>query len=522
MDDIRHRPLLCGVVGFALGIGLWAAGAHSLFFAFACALMGLGLLLVNRPILGLVGLVLACMALGALRLALFQTRTPTDVSHWADRPASVLVTGRVDSDPELHLGHTSFTLRAERIETRGQTQPATGQCIVTLPGALQSLDYGEQVTADGLLETPPRATNPGAFSWRDALARRGIYAVLHLRRTGAVQMLGPAPSNPLLALAWHVRRRVMLGIGRSLPATQAAVLGGILIGQKADLPPELLDSFVRTGTVHILASAGLHVGIIALCLLGLFRWATVPHKLSALLLVFTLALYALVCGGRPSVTRAVVVAIVYLGGQLCGRAPDGPTTLGAAAGLILFLQPTALWESGFQLSFLTVLTLAVGMPLWIAFWHPKIERRVARGLSRKAVIGAIDLCGLSMLAQMGALPIVARDYNQVSLLGVPTNLLVVPLLFLVIPLGFAGALLWPVWNSAGALLLWLCHFGLLWIVFVVRLCAAPAWASLAVASPSPGLIVAYYLLLAVCALTLRRAALPQSLPPPVPTPAFAP
>jgi len=522
MGEISHRPLLCGAGGFALGIGAWAAGAHSLVFACVCGVLGLGLIVTARPALGLAGIVLACMALGSLRLALFQARTPTDVSHWADGPAPVLVTGRVDSDPELRAGHTSFTLCAERLETRGQTRPATGQCIVSLPGTLPALDYGEQVTLDGLLETPPRATNPGAFSWRDALARRGIYAVLHLRRPQAVQMLGPAPSNPWLRLAWHVRHRVLHGIGHSLPAQQAAALGGILIGQRADLPPDLLDDFVRTGTVHILASAGLHVGIVAVCLLSLFRWATLPHKLSALLVVFTLALYALVCGGRPSVTRAVTIAIVYLGAQLCGRDPDGPTALGAAALVILFLQPTALWESGFQLSFLTVLVLALGMPLWSAFWHPRLERRFARGMGRRAAVWMVELCGLAVLAQLGALPIVARDYNQVSLLSVPANLLVVPMLFLVVPLGFAGALLWPIWNGAGAFLLWLCHFGLLWIVGVVRVCAAPPWASQAIVSPAPGLIIAYYFILALGALSLRRAVLPHISSPPASVPAFAP
>lgn len=505
LEAVRHRPLLCGVVGFALGIGAWGLGLHSLGLAFACGALGLGLLLSSRPALGLAGLVLASMALGATRLALFQARAPTDVSRWADSPGSVLITGLVDSDPELRTGHLSFTLRAERIEARGQVQTATGQCIVTLPGTIQSLDYGERVTLDGLLETPPRATNPGAFSWREALARRGIYAVLHLRRPQAVQMLGPALSNPVLRLAWHVRHYVLRGIQGGLPPVQAAVLSGILIGQRTDLPPDLLGDFVCTGTVHILASAGLHVGILALCLLALLRRATLPHALSMVILAGTLALYALVCGGRPGVVRAVVVAVVFLGAQVCGRDPDSVTTLSAAALLILLLQPTALWESGFQLSFLSVLTLVACMPVWGAFWHPKIARRVARGPVRTGLVWIMELCGLSVLAQIGALPIVARDYNQVSLLSIPANLLVVPALFPVIPLGLAGAVLSPVWHGPGAGVLWLCHVGLIWIVSVVQACAAPVGASLAVPSPAPGLIVAYYLGLGVLAFRLRRA-----------------
>lgn len=522
MRGVQHRPLLCATLGFALGIAAWGAGAHSLVVALVLALLGLGLLATARPALALAGIVLAGMALGALRLSQFQTRMPTDVSHWADGPAPVLVMGMVDSDPEQRAGHTSFTLRVEQIKRRGQAAAATGQCIVTLPGTGSHADYGDRVVLDGQLETPPQATNPGAFSWRDALARRGIYAWLSLRRPQSLQLLGPTQSNPLLHLAWHVRHFVMRGIERSLPPGQAAVLGGILIGQRADLPPDLLDDFVRTGTVHVLASAGLHVGIVAVCLLALFRALTLPHKLSALLLVGVLVLYALVCGGRPGVTRAVIVAVVYLAALLCERAPDGPTTLGAAALVILAGQPTALWEAGFQLSFMTVLTLAIGMPAWSAFWQPRLERLFVRGAARKAAGWAVELCGLAIVAQLGALPMVAYDYNQVSLLSVPANLLVVPTLFLVIPLGFAGVLMWPLWHGAGAGLLWLCHWGLVWIVFVVRLCAAPGWAAIALPSPAPGLIVAYYLVLAGCALSLRRLSLSDVLSPPAAAPAFAP
>lgn len=504
MGHILHRPLLCACAGFALGIGAWGMGGHSLILVFACAALGLGLMLAPRPLVVTAGIVLAGMALGAARLSLFQTRAPTDVSRWADGPAPVLVTGMVGSDPEQHAGHTSFTLRAESVESHGRLWAAVGECVVTLPGTDALADYGDRVTLDGQLQTPPQATNPGTFSWRDALARRGIYAWLSLRRPQSLQNRGPVQSNPILRFAWHVRHAVLRGIRGSLPAGQSAVLGGILIGQRADLPPDLLDDFVRTGTVHILASAGLHVGILAFCLLGMCRALTLPRKLSALLVMGMLALYALVCGGRPSVTRAVVVAVVYLGASLCERAPDGPTTLAAAALLILALQPAALGESGFQLSFLTVLTLAALMPVWNAFWHPRAARLPAPGVVRKTVVFALEMCGLALIAQTGALPIVARDYNQVSLLSVPANLLVVPMLFLVIPLGFAGALVGLAWHGASAALLWPCHWGLVWIVWAMRACAAPPWASLAIASPAPSLVAAYYVVLGGCALGLRR------------------
>ena len=169
---------------------------------------------------------------------------------------------------------------------------------------------------------------------------------------------------------------------------------------------------------------------------------TVPRKWGAVFTIAALWLYALMAGGRPSVTRAVLMASLYFGALLFEREPDLPTSFGAAALVILFLQPTALLEPGFQMSFLTILTLALAMPVWDSFWRPRLTAHLKRPLVRKAALRAVELAGLSLFAQLGSLPIVASDYNEFPLTGWLANLLVVPTLFLLIPLGFIGALVW--------------------------------------------------------------------------------
>ena len=155
------------------------------------------------------------------------------------------------------------------------------------------------------------------------------------------------------------------------------MLSGILIGRRSDLPPALMADFVHTGTVHVLASAGLHVGILAFWLERLLQKLTLPRKVQAALLIALLLLYALVCGGRPAVVRAVLMAALYFGAVLFEREPDGPTAIGAAGLIILIVQPTALLEPGFQLSFLTILTLALTMPVWNRVLAPQAWRNSA-------------------------------------------------------------------------------------------------------------------------------------------------
>ncbi len=498
---IQHRPLLAWAAAFATGIGMGASGWLPLAAALCLAAIGLaGLALGRRPAFFVSGLLLLGLGTGALRLASFQTVAATGVSHWADRPAPVTVTGTVVSDPEARRGgRWTFFLRAEGVRASGRESSASGEAAVTLePDAAHGLglDYGDRVRLEGTLVTPEGATNPGAFSWRDYLARQAVYCELRVKRPGAVTDLGPTRLNPFLHLAVAVRRRVLDALHDGLPPTEAAVLSGILIGHRTELSPDLLADFVHTGTVHILASAGLHVGILAFWLERLGRRLTLPRKLQVVILIGCLVLYALVCGGRPAVVRAVLMASLYFGAVLFEREPDGPTTVGAASLLILLLQPTALLEPGFQLSFLTILTLSLTMPLWDGFWRPRVMARISFPPAAKAVLWAVEGIGLAGLAQLGSLPVVAASYDQVSLSGWLANLLVVPALFVLIPLGFAGVLLLGVWHAAGLWLLAGAGWGIGRVLAVVRAFGASPWSFRAVPPPPAPLVVCYYALIA--------------------------
>lgn len=500
---MRQRPLLTWAAAFAAGIGLGALGWLPPVAALCLAAVGAAALLARRrPALFLTGLVLLGLSAGAVRLASFQTIARTDISRWADSPRPLTVTGTIASDPEARPGgRWTFFLRAEQIETRGQSAGITGEAAVTVSAeAAQALtlDYGDRVKLDGTLDTPQAATNPGAFSWRDYLARRAVYAELRAKRPGAVSVLH-APSvfaapNAFLALAWRVRQRAMAALQSSLPPVTAAVLSGILIGRRADLPPALTADFVHTGTVHILASAGLHVGILAFWLECLFHKLTLPRKMQAVLLIVSLLLFALVCGGRPAVVRAVLMASLYFGAVLFEREPDGPTAIGAAGLIILILQPTALLEPGFQLSFLTILTLALTMPVWNSFWHPRLAAGIKPPHLRRAAEWAVDGLGLSLLAQLGAMPVVALAYSEVSLTSGLANGLVVPLLFLLIPLGLAGILLGTLWHSLGVLLLTMTGWGIALITGIVRGLGEVSWSHISLPPPPLPLVLLFYAL----------------------------
>ena len=495
---MQGRPLLIWVAAFAAGIGLGAVGGLPTDAALCLAVVGMCVLTVKKwPTLFPVGLLLLGLSAGAMRLAAFGTVAPTDVSHLADGPRPVTVIGTLASDPEARPGgRVTFFLLAEQARSRGGEAGVTGEVSVTLSSDAArnlALNYGDKVRLTGLLQTPEAATNPGAFSWREYLARRAVYCELKVKRPGSAVVTGGGAPNVFQSAAWQVRKLALTAVQSSLPPMDAAVLSGILIGRRSDLPPGLLADFVHTGTVHILASAGLHVGILAFWLERLLQRLTLPRKVQAVLLIASLLLYALVCGGRPAVVRAVLMAALYFGAVLFEREPDGPTAVGAAGLVILALQPTALFEPGFQLSFLTIGTLALTMPVWNEFWRPKLTE-VKPLWVQKPLDWAVSGFGLSLLAQLGALPVTASAYSEVSLVGWAANSLVVPLLFLLIPLGFAGILMWILSHTLGALLLMTAGWGIGLIARIVRALGELPGAYLALPPPPLPLILLFYAL----------------------------
>ncbi len=174
---MQGRPLMVWAAAFAAGIGLATLGRLPPMAALCLAALGAGALCVKKwPALFPAGLLLLGLRAGAVRMAAFETVAPSDVSHLADRPRPVTLTGTVGSDPEARPGgRVTFFFKAASAQERGGMAGVTGEIWVTLgQGAARNLplDYGDRVWLTGQLTTPEEATNPGAFSWREYLARR--------------------------------------------------------------------------------------------------------------------------------------------------------------------------------------------------------------------------------------------------------------------------------------------------------------------------------------------------------------
>lgn len=218
---------------------------------------------------------------------------------------------------------------------------------------------------------------------------------------------------------------------------EAAVVAALSLGDKSGLSKRLRDDYSRAGVAHVLALSGLHLGI--LCgLFSLFSRRRSGRWLSSLLTLTCAWAFALLTGLSPSVVRAALLLSLYSVFFLALRRPQPLNVLLATVLLMVIVRPLLVYDLGFQLSVLSVLSIHLFLPILVPPFlvAPKTSRRAVwwRRLAR----GLWTFASLSIAAQIGTSPLVAYAFGSLPTYFLISNLVAVPcatlLLYLVVAL----------------------------------------------------------------------------------------
>jgi competence protein ComEC len=396
--NLKRTPLAPAAVAFGVGIAVSSVAAAEAFLAMwlIASVACLVLLVGRRSASAALALLLGVVAIGALRGR--EAPLPLDHVRNLALPRTLRVEGRLVDEPRRWaLDRARLLIDTQRVEDAS----GSGLIQVTAYGILSPLTEGQRVAAPLRLHAATGFRNPGTYDYAAHLAREGIYVVATTRAESVAPLDEPPPP-------WSVRvkRESVAAIGRALPPASAALLAGLLLGDRTELPRDLDDAFRRAGVYHILAVSGFNVGILAASVWALCRLLRAPHRLSAVTAIVVVIAFALIVGPEPSVLRAVVMAVLVLLGTLLDRDASVTNSLALAALTILAARPNDLFDPGFQLSFAATLGI------------------VLAPLPRGMIAGAI---GVSAAAHLAVLPIALTHFNQLSTIGVVANLGVVPL-----------------------------------------------------------------------------------------------
>lgn len=230
-------------------------------------------------------------------------------------------------------------------------------------GAAAPLRYGQRLRFSARLRPPHSFGNPGGFDYQGWLAGQGIAALASVR-ADRVEMLAGFRGSRWLAARAAVQRRILAQIEEVWGPQDAPVLEAMILGERSGIDRTTRLNFQRSGAYHVLVVSGLNVGILAFFFLWGLRRMRVGETAATLLTVLLTVLYACLTTGGAPIWRATLMLTLYLGARLLYRERAPLNAIGAAGLGLLVLDPRALFDASFQLTFLAVLAIGgIALPL---------------------------------------------------------------------------------------------------------------------------------------------------------------
>jgi competence protein ComEC len=357
---------------------------------------------------------------------------------------SVWIVARVTSEPARQEKKATFVLETEMLERAGRKDFTKRHILATLrglpPGSdLSLLQCGSRIAGRAMIEPFPFQRNPGEFDYGRYLTLNDIQGVATIVSPEDVTATKESTFSSFNAFVGSMQRSLYRIIDHYHSPEQASFLKGVILGYRADLSNEIKQSFMNTGTIHILAVSGSNVAVIVLIIYSMFGFLRLPKRLSGGATIVGIILFMFITGASPSVVRATIMASVILLGTLFERKADVYNSLCVAATVILLMDTNALFDVGFQLSFAAVISIVYVYPIL----KKLIDMIPERFEEIKAIDYVLQLFAVSLAAQIGTLPFTAYYFGRVSIVSLLANLIVVPLSGLNVLLGVATVAISP-------------------------------------------------------------------------------
>jgi competence protein ComEC len=236
------------------------------------------------------------------------------------------IVGVVDDRPLEFESRTRLVLRVERLESERETHDVSGLLRVTVAGEAAGVDQGDRIGIYSRIRALRNFNNPGGFDFRRSMAYRGIWGSAFAEGRNVSLLENEAGAG---WLGWIDRLRSAISrlIDQAGLGPEGSVLKALVVGDSSAIPPDIRQTFTRTGTSHILAISGLHIALVASVAFAVFRWLLCwfppllrhawVRKGAALLTLIPVTLYALLAGFSLSTQRAsdgVGISVGFSGG----------------------------------------------------------------------------------------------------------------------------------------------------------------------------------------------------------------
>lgn len=466
--------------------------------------ISLGLILAEYfkiPLIYLIAGIVICVALSRftkgyslyaaivfISMLNFNVQKPASIEPLYNKPVKII--GMIVDEPVAKERVPQYTVAMKKIVIGEYECPISGKVFAEPRRENLELQYGDLISYQGKVEPFNFPRNPNLFDLNKYYHRRGILGKIKFSKDN-VNLIAQNKGNLIAQhLIFPLRRYFFKVINHYLKGPQRALLLGMLLGEKQDLPKSVRTAFADTGLAHILAVSGLHVGILVWICILLFSVVGLSRGRWYVLIILGIIifLYVGITGFRPSAIRAGLMAFLASFGFYLERRFEPLNGVFVAGIIILLFSPFAIFEIGFQLSFAATIA--------IIFFFNKIYTILSKITTsiplRKYILAPL---AVTIAAQIGVSPFLVYYFFKLPIINIFANLLIVPLVGLAIPLAFIVIvfnLFLPFLAQIFAETLWLSLSG---ILFITEKLGNLSFASMDLPRPSVILIIIFYTLI---------------------------
>ncbi len=469
-NALRKGPLFLAAVAGMTGIALADANHWILLFVFATFLGVFAFR--SRRLEKEIATLLAGATLPLLGFGILHHQKLKEIDAFpladalaAEETLKIRGTGWLSKRPIRGERSTSGTLHIESLVIRGTEIRCNHQVPVWITGRTEDFRYGTTLSFSGVLSPLEPARSPGgfdpaAFYYRES----GSLARLEIRAGDDLEILEETRGKRIVSIANRARDTLEQGLLVGVDSEEEAyarLVAAMSLGARENSPEDLEDWFRRSGTMHIFAVSGLHVGILASLLLGTLLAIGVPRRYAILCLIPLLFFYAVMTGLRPSAVRAAVMLAIFLGAFVVKEKPRPLNHLAFAALALLLFDTQQLFLPGFQLSFAVLLSISLfasPMQKWTAgpwlsdSYLPKSLHGPVRKIKDHVVSALTTAFAVSFVSWLGSLGLLVWHFQSFSPVGIVANLFLVPFVGIIVTISLASL------TSYGLHLVWLTSF----------------------------------------------------------------
>ncbi len=349
---------------------------------------------------------------------------------------------------------------------------------------LPPLKIGNTISFSGTVKSFRKPGNPGQFNEVSYYLALGIDARCFVSDVSVVSDDYDSISNAL----YEIRGLFRDAFYSLLPEKEAGIITAMVLGEKQGLDEDINELYRENGIAHILAISGLHISMIGVGLFWLLRKTVFSLKVSAVMTGMILFLYGQLTGFPLATRRAFAMTLILLVAKIIGERFDRLNALSASAIIELIIHPESIFQSGFLLSYGTVL----GISIFVS------EFEMIRIGDEKSLRQAVfNIISGSLGVSLVTLPIIVQSYHEVPVYSVIVNTLLLPMMSLMLGMSLFGGGVFVIGMFAARFVFGIVYYILQAYQIVCEVVSSLPMSSIIVSHRSTISIVIYYLVLVI-------------------------